>query len=241
MRDASAPPRGSSVPKISQIHLFLLLKLYQHQQRNKARSLLLVQTPWTGYSVCAGLPAGTFLPDRGLFDSVVFLHLNRLWLGARCLLLDEGDRIPDGFGLFNTHWYSHDLGKRRWFSEDGGKCLSLGGLTHPTDGHPEFRGMQCCGHVHPMGPPGEDAPLGGREIGETVFLLASESCLGVRNVQGLYVTQPHRAETRSLKWGRGEPQWLTVPSPAQSLDQTAFHGLKCLPKWFPAKTGNYLT
>lgn len=42
-------------------------------------------------------------------------------------------------------------------------------------------------------------------MGETVFPLASESCLGVRNVQGLYITQPCHAETRSLKRGRGEP------------------------------------
>lgn len=56
-----------------------------------------------------------------------------------------------------------------------------------------------------MGPPGEDAPLGEGEIRKTVFPLASESCLGVRNVQGLYVTQLRRAETRSLKQGWGEP------------------------------------
>lgn len=73
------PPCGSSIPKVAQIHLFLLLKLYQHQQRNKARSLLLVQTPWTGYSVSARLPAGTFLPDRGLFDSP---FSSSIWIGS---------------------------------------------------------------------------------------------------------------------------------------------------------------
>lgn len=68
--------------------------------------------------------------------------------------------------------------------------------------------LEGCGAVvcPPHRATGEDAPLGGREMGETVFPLASESCLGVRNVQGLYVTQPRRAETRSLKRGRGEPQ-----------------------------------
>lgn len=51
----------------------------------------------------------------------------------------------------------------------------------------------------------EGTPVEGREMGQTVFPLASQSCLGVRNTQGLYVTQPGRAETCSLKRGRGEP------------------------------------
>lgn len=55
-----------------------------------------------------------------------------------------------------------------------------------------------------MGPLGEDAPLGEGEIRKTVFPLASESCLRVRNVQGLYVAQSCHAETRSLKRGWGE-------------------------------------
>lgn len=83
--------------------------------------------------------------------------------------------------------------------------MFLGGLIHPSDRHPDFRGVQCDRHVCPMGLLGEDAPLGGREMVETGFALASESCLGVRTVQCLCVTQPRRAETRFLKRGRGEP------------------------------------
>lgn len=74
---------------------------------------------------------------------------------------------------------------------------------------------------------------------ETAFPVASESCLGVRAVQGLYFTQPGRAETRCLQ--RGEPAVTDTASPAQSLRPTAAHGPECLPRWFPAKTGNYLT
>lgn len=69
--------------------------------------------------------------------------------------------------------------------------------------------------------------------------VASESCLGVSSEQGLYLTQAHRAETRSLE--QGEPAVTDTASPALSLQPTAFHGLQCLPKWDPAKTGNYLT
>lgn len=74
---------------------------------------------------------------------------------------------------------------------------------------------------------------------ETAFPMALESCLGVRNVQGLCFTQPGRAETRSLQ--RGEAAVTDTAPPAQSLHPTAAHGLECLPRWFPAKTGNYLT
>lgn len=73
------PLCGPSIPKISQFQLFQLLKLYQHQQRNTSRSLLLAQTPWTGYSVCAQLPPGTFVPDRGVFDS---LFSSSIWIGC---------------------------------------------------------------------------------------------------------------------------------------------------------------
>lgn len=96
-----------SIPKISQFQRFQLLKLYQHQQRNKARSLLLAQTPWTGYSVCAQLPAGTFVcaRQRTFWFPVFFLHLNRLWLGVGCLLLGKGNWISRGLRLFSAHWY----------------------------------------------------------------------------------------------------------------------------------------
>lgn len=230
------PLHGSSVSKTSQIHLFLLLKLYQHQQRNKARSLLLVQIPWTGCSVHVHLPAGTFLPDKGVFDA---LFSSSIWIGSGWewdICCQTGvTKYPVRSGssvLVDTCvWPGEE--KMVWW----GWGEILRGLTH----HPKFGG---CSAVRTFlrrtavwrcffGRKGDG--------GNTVFLLASESCLGVRNVQGLYVTQPRRAETRSLSRGRGELQWLTVSSPAQSLNPTAFHGPECLPKWFPAKTGNYLT
>lgn len=189
-------------------------------------------------SACSSPSRHVSARQRSFWCPFFFLHLNRLWLGVRYLLLERGDQIPHVLGLFGTCWYSRDLGKRRWFGEIGGKYWE-GWLIPPT-GTPNSGDAVLWGCPF-TGPLCEDAPLGGREMGETMFLLASESCLGVRNVLGLCVTQPRRAETRSLNRGRGEPQWLTVSSPAQSLNPTAFHGPECLPKWFPAKTGNYLT
>lgn len=115
------PPCRSSIPMVFQIQQFLLLKLYQHQQRNKARSLLLVQTRWTGYSVCTRLPAGTFLPDRGLFDSLFY---SSIWIGSgwewdaccqargtKCLMCSGSSVLTDTCGTWG-----------RLFGEGGRKC-----------------------------------------------------------------------------------------------------------------------
>lgn len=163
------PLCGPSIPEISQFQRFQLLKLYQHQQRNKARSLLLAQTPWTGYSVCAQLPAGTFVPDRGLFDS---LFSSSIWIGCGwgwdVCCWTRGTDYPEGSG---SSVLTDTSGEERmvWQGREG-ECLSPWGLTQ----HLEFKGMQCCGHICPMGPTGEDAALGGKE---TVFPVSSESCL----------------------------------------------------------------
>lgn len=135
------PPRGSPIPETAQIRLFLLLKLYQHQQRNKARSLLLVQTPWTCYSVSARLPAGTFLPDRGLFDSP---FSSSVWIGCGwgrgVCCQRRGTEYPVGSGssaLIAT--------RLTWGREDGlvivggDVCLCEGSPIAPA-GTPNLRG-----------------------------------------------------------------------------------------------------
>lgn len=230
------PLCGPSIPKISQFQLFQLLKLYQHQQRNKARSLLLAQTPWTGYSVCAQLPAGTFVPDRGLFDS---LFSSSIWIGCGwgwdvCCWTRGTECLSRGLRLFSAHWYS-------WGGEDGlvrmgGKFLSPWGLTQ----HLGIQGM--CSARGISAPRGQEGKMLPWEKGDSVpcglrKLSGSQKCAG-------FVPNPATSCWNTLlETGPGwaGSDWLTQPPPAQSLHPTAFHGLECLPEWVPAKTGNYLT
>lgn len=138
------PLHGSSVPKTSQIHLFLLLKLYQHQQRNKARSLLLVQTPWTGCSVHVHLPAGTFLPDRGVFDA---LFSSSIWIGSGW----EWDICcQTGVTKYPVRSGSSVLVDTcvTWGREGG--LVRLGGNIERIDSSPQIWGMQCCAHIPPQ-------------------------------------------------------------------------------------------
>lgn len=192
-----------SIPKISQFQLFQLLKLYQHQQRNKARSLLLAQTPWTGYSECAQLPAGTFVPDRGLFDS---LFSSSIWIGCGwgwdVCCWTRGTEYPEGSG---SSVLTDTPGEDRmvWCGW-GGKCLSPWGLNS--------RGCSARGTSAPWGQQGkmlpcrkgDSVPRGLRELS------GSQSCAG-------FVLHPARSCWNTLLgagWAGSDWHGFSCPEPA---------------------------
>lgn len=162
------------------------------------------------FSVCSAPSRNVCTRQRTFWFPVFFLHLNRLWLGVRCLLLDEGNWISTGLRLFSAHWYS-------WGREDG--LVRMGGNVCVHESWPStlnYRGCSARGISAPRGQEGKMLPC---KKGNSVpcglgKLSGSQKCAG-------FVLNPatscwNTLLEAGLGWAGSDWHSLPCPEPASN-------------------------
>lgn len=105
------------------------------------------------FSVCSAPSRNVCARQRTFWFPVFFLHLNRLWLGVGCLLLDKGNWLSRGLRLFSAHWYF-------WGREDGLARMGGGVFVSLRVGPStlSLRGCSAMGISAPRGQQGKMLP-----------------------------------------------------------------------------------
>jgi len=161
------------------------------------------------FSVCLAPSRHTAARQRTFWFPVFFLCLNRLWLGARCLLSGEGTEYPVGLGTSVLAGTRMTWGREDGLVRAGGNvCLQEVWPIAPM-GTLNSGGCGSVGTSTPRGCWGKELP---REEGRWGDSIPS----GLRKLSGsqkcarLVGNPATSCWNTLLKRGRGEPQWLTV-------------------------------